>query len=190
MAYPWGHIPGNLAMDHQAIVIISAAAKLLQSCPTPCDPMDCSPPGSSVRGILQARTLEWIACPPPGDPNLGIKPAASLMSPAKAGGLFTSSATWEVRRGVGSSRITSSHLYTLSGSFSSKVSMQGQSHTLSIPHLTHCTHLPPGTHLFIHSFIIHSLILHFMESLWSPHLPKSLPQILDSTSNELLNIPP
>ena len=36
-------------------------AKLLQSCPTLCDPMDCSPPGSSVHGILQAGMLEWIA---------------------------------------------------------------------------------------------------------------------------------
>ena len=36
----------------------AAAAKSLQSCPTLCDPMDCSPPGSSVLGILQARTLE------------------------------------------------------------------------------------------------------------------------------------
>ena len=32
-----------------------------QSCPTLCDPMDCSPPGPSVRGILQARILEWVA---------------------------------------------------------------------------------------------------------------------------------
>ena len=32
-----------------------------QSCPTPCDPMDCSPPASSVHGILQARILEWVA---------------------------------------------------------------------------------------------------------------------------------
>ena len=39
----------------------AAAAKSLQSCPTRCDPMDCSPPGSSVPGILQARTLEWVA---------------------------------------------------------------------------------------------------------------------------------
>ena len=38
-----------------------AAAKSLQSCPTLCDPMDCSPPGFSVHGILQARTLEWGA---------------------------------------------------------------------------------------------------------------------------------
>ena len=39
----------------------AAAAKLLQSCPTLCDPIDGSPPGSPVRGILQARTLEWVA---------------------------------------------------------------------------------------------------------------------------------
>ena len=39
----------------------AAAAKSLQSCPTLCDPMDCSPPGSSVPGILQARTLPWVA---------------------------------------------------------------------------------------------------------------------------------
>ena len=38
-----------------------AAAKSLQSCPTLCDPIDCSPPGSAVPGILQARTLERVA---------------------------------------------------------------------------------------------------------------------------------
>ena len=38
-----------------------AAAKSLQSCPTLCDPIDGSPPGSPVSGILQARTLEWVA---------------------------------------------------------------------------------------------------------------------------------
>ena len=38
----------------------AAAAKSLQSCPTLCDPIDSSPPGS-VPGILQARTLEWVA---------------------------------------------------------------------------------------------------------------------------------
>ena len=40
---------------------LAAAAKSLQSCPTLCDPMDGSPPGSSVHRILQARTLEWVA---------------------------------------------------------------------------------------------------------------------------------
>ena len=39
----------------------AAAAESLQSCPTLCDPMDSSPPGSPVPGILQARTLEWVA---------------------------------------------------------------------------------------------------------------------------------
>jgi len=39
----------------------AAAAKSLQSCPTPCDPIDSSPPGSPVPRILQARTLEWVA---------------------------------------------------------------------------------------------------------------------------------
>ena len=39
----------------------AAAAKSLQSCPTLCDPIDGSPPGSAVLGILQARTLEWVA---------------------------------------------------------------------------------------------------------------------------------
>jgi len=39
----------------------AAAAKSLQSCPTLCDPIDSSPPGSPVPGILKARTLEWVA---------------------------------------------------------------------------------------------------------------------------------
>ena len=38
-------------------------AKSFQLCPTLYDPMDCSPPGSSVHGILQARILEWVAMP-------------------------------------------------------------------------------------------------------------------------------
>jgi len=45
----------------QARILVAAAAKLLQSCPTLCDPIDGSPPGSPVPGILQARTLEWVA---------------------------------------------------------------------------------------------------------------------------------
>ena len=43
------------------MTLAAAAAKSLQSCPTLCDPRDGSPPGSSVPGILQARTLEWVA---------------------------------------------------------------------------------------------------------------------------------
>ena len=63
-------------------------ALLTQSCPTLCDPMDCSPPGSSVHEF---------PFPSPWDlPNLGIKPK-SLASPALAGGFFTTSITWEVQ---------------------------------------------------------------------------------------------
>ena len=43
------------------VLAAAAAAKLLQSCPTLCDPIDSSLPGSLVLGILQARTLEWVA---------------------------------------------------------------------------------------------------------------------------------
>ena len=59
------------------------------------DPMDCSPPGSSVYEILQARILERVAMPSfKGSSSSGIKPA-SLMSPVLAGGFFTTSTTWE-----------------------------------------------------------------------------------------------
>ena len=44
-----------------AAAAAAAAAKSLQSCPTLCDSIDGSPPGSAVPGILQARTLEWVA---------------------------------------------------------------------------------------------------------------------------------
>ena len=44
-----------------AAAVAAAAAKSLQSCPTLCDPIDGSPPGSPVPGILQERTLEWVA---------------------------------------------------------------------------------------------------------------------------------
>ena len=43
------------------LLLAAAAAKSLQSCLTLCDPIDGSPPGSPVPGILQARTLEWVA---------------------------------------------------------------------------------------------------------------------------------
>ena len=50
----------DLAFKNSTFFLV-AAAKSLQSCPTPCDPIDGSPPGSPVPGILQARTLEWVA---------------------------------------------------------------------------------------------------------------------------------
>ena len=48
--------------------------------PAPCDPMDCSPLGSSVHGTLQARRLEWVAVPSSGDlPHPGIKPGSPAL---------------------------------------------------------------------------------------------------------------
>ena len=48
-------------ISEYGLIVAVAAAKSLQSCPTLCDPTDGSPPGSPVPGILQARTLEWVA---------------------------------------------------------------------------------------------------------------------------------
>ncbi|OEJ13100.1 hypothetical protein BFL38_00610 [Brachyspira hampsonii] len=48
-------------LKYHSVKHAAAAAKSLQSCPTLCDPIDGSPPGSPVPGILQARTLEWVA---------------------------------------------------------------------------------------------------------------------------------
>ena len=60
--------------------ILAAAAKSLQSCPTLCNPIDGSPPGSPVPGTLQARTLEWVAMPSPRDPhNPGIEPRSPTL---------------------------------------------------------------------------------------------------------------
>ena len=52
---------GDPQMPVHRGIAAAAAAKSLQSCPTLCDPVDSSPPGSSVHGILQARVLEWGA---------------------------------------------------------------------------------------------------------------------------------
>ena len=59
------------------------------------DPMDCSPPGSSVHGILQARILEWVAVPSSRGFSWPRDWTCISMSPALAGRFFTTSATWE-----------------------------------------------------------------------------------------------
>ena len=51
----------RFAMPFPSVSAAAAAAKSLQSCPTLCNPIDSSPPGSAIAGILQARTLEWVA---------------------------------------------------------------------------------------------------------------------------------
>ena len=60
-----------------------------KSCPTLCDPTDCSPPGSSVHGISQARVLEWVPFPFAGDLlTRGIKPASGFFTTGPPGKSF------------------------------------------------------------------------------------------------------
>ena len=54
---------GRLGLTRIPLMCVRACVLVAQPCPTLCDPTDCSPSGSSVHGILQARTLEWVAIP-------------------------------------------------------------------------------------------------------------------------------
>ena len=59
---------------------IESESEVAQSCPTLCDPMDCSPPGTSVHGILQARILDGLSFPSPEDlPDAGIEPTSPAL---------------------------------------------------------------------------------------------------------------
>ena len=69
-------------------------AKPFQSRLYLCNPMDCSPPASSVHGIVQGRILEWVAISFSKGSSWRIEPE-SLTSPVLAGGFFTTSVTWE-----------------------------------------------------------------------------------------------
>ena len=82
------------------IICVYMHAKSLQSCLTLCNPMNWSPSGSSVHGILQARIQSGLPFPSPGDlPNPGIKPV-SLLFAVLAGRFFTTSATWEALKAL------------------------------------------------------------------------------------------
>ena len=92
----------------------SSCAKSLQSSLTLCDSIGCSPLGSSVRGILQAGILDWVAMPSSGgSPDPGIEPT-SLMSSALAGGFFTTSTGWEAHSLVSTKEEVLGNKYTKS----------------------------------------------------------------------------
>ena len=74
--------------------MISSSAQL-PTCVTFCDPRDCSPWGSSLLGIFQARVLEWVAMLSSRGSSQSRGWTWSLIFPALAGGFFTTSATWE-----------------------------------------------------------------------------------------------
>ena len=64
-------------------------AKSIHLCPTLCDPIDCSPPASSIHGILQSRTLEWVAAPSSRGSSLSRNQTQVSMLPALASRFFT-----------------------------------------------------------------------------------------------------
>ena len=72
-----------------------------QSCPTLCNPTDCSPPGFSVQTILQARILKWVAMPSSRGSSQPRTEPLSLMSPELTGGFFITSTVWETKDGKG-----------------------------------------------------------------------------------------
>ena len=70
---------------------VKGESEVAQLCPTPSDLMDCSLPGFSVHGILQARMLEWVAI----SFSTGVEPTNLMCFSALVGGFFTTSDTWE-----------------------------------------------------------------------------------------------
>ena len=88
--------------------------KLLQLCPTLCDPMDHGPQAPLSMGFSRQEQWSGLPCPSPGDlSHPGIEPA-SLMSPALAGGFFTSSATWDLSYHLSISKALHSTWHTIS----------------------------------------------------------------------------
>ena len=91
----YDNIKLKLNIERYICISVCVCAESPKSCPTLCNSMDYSPPGSSVHGILQARILELVAVPSSGDLPDPEMELASLVSPALASGFFTTSTTWE-----------------------------------------------------------------------------------------------
>ena len=88
--YPWPKVLVQLGKRHCIVcleTLKSVHVCVAQSCLTLCDPMDCSSPGSSVRGILQARILEWVAMP--SSRGLSDEPASHVSTVLQADSLPT-----------------------------------------------------------------------------------------------------
>ena len=78
----WYFVTISILQERSCILSVKSKSEseVAHLCPTLCDPVDCSPPGSSVHGILQARIPEWVAIPSPGDlPDPGIKPRSPAL---------------------------------------------------------------------------------------------------------------
>ena len=89
-------VRNNLKIRKKTLLYaVCVHTKLLQSCLTLCDPKVCSPPGFSVHGILQARTLEWVAMPSTRASSRPRDQTRLSVVSCTGGKFFTTSATWE-----------------------------------------------------------------------------------------------
>ena len=95
---------GQSWLLHACVLIHMCACVHAQLCLTLCNPLDCDPPGSSLHGILQARTLEWAAISFSKGSSQPRDQTCVSLSPALTGGFFTTSTTWEA--------CTNPHLHT------------------------------------------------------------------------------
>ena len=69
-----------MTRDKELILVEKNESEVAQSCPTLSNPIDCSLPDSTIRGIFQARILEWVAIPSPEDlPNPGTEPKSPAL---------------------------------------------------------------------------------------------------------------
>ena len=125
------HINIHVCMYVSMYLCMYVCVTLLQSHLTFCNSMDCSPPGSSVHRISRQENWSGLPCPPQGDfPSPGFEPEF-LMSPALAGGFFTTSAIWEAYI------YTHIHTYIYTVSVLKTLSAKRCSENMGIPdHLT------------------------------------------------------
>ena len=98
MNFPLEKPPGLVLFSTESKFLMFSGAQVLQLGPTFCDPMDCSPLGSSISGILQARILEWIAVP---SSRGSSRPRDGSWVSCTAGGFFTVWATREAPCSLG-----------------------------------------------------------------------------------------
>ena len=91
--------------------ISEGSCLVIQSCPTLCDPMDYSPPGSFLHGILQTRILEWVAISFSRASSRPRGQNPSLTSPALTSAFFTTSTTWEAPQKASQSVHSLSHVW-------------------------------------------------------------------------------
>ena len=106
--------PESPALQADSLPTELSHAKLLPSCPILCGPVDCSAPGFSAHGILQARYWSQLPFSTPGKlPDPGMEPMV-LTSPSLVGRFFTTSATWEAHH-------THIKIYTVTQNYPSKM---------------------------------------------------------------------